>query len=351
MGTPLRVFVPHDAGSNPYLGLLAEALRREGIVVESLKRGRLPFLRLFPTVRRNDVVHLQWQHSYFLGRDLASAVIRTVLLFLQILPLRMRGARFVWTVHNLVNHEGRLAKWELLASRFLAHNVDSVVVHCHRAAGEVAAAYRLDRNRIRVVPHGHFGDAYPQPMPRGEARRQLGLSASDRIILFFGQIREYKSVPSLIEAFLRVKTASTHLAIVGEPKPPSLADGIVAVAADEPQITLRLEHVDPATLVRFICACDIVALPYVKSLTSGASVLAATMARPIIAPRLGCMAEIPEAAAIFYDEPGSDGIEAALVKAFEAPLNRMGRNAAEYVKQHSWAAVAEDLKAIYTEIS
>jgi len=343
------VIIPHDAGSNPYLGLLAEALRKEGIFVESLKPGRLPFLRLLSEINRNDVIHLQWQHGYFLGRNLASAVIRSVLLFLQILPLKARGVRFVWTVHNLVNHERHLARWELLASRVLAHTVDRVVAHCNRAASELASAYRLDQRRILVVPHGHFGDAYPPPIARRDARRQLGLSESATVILFFGQIREYKSVPSLIEAFLRVKPSTAHLAIVGEPKPPSLAEEITAMASDEPQITLRLEYVDPETLLRYISASDVVVLPYVRSLTSGASVLAATMGRPIIAPRLGCMAEMPEGAAIFYDESGVDGIEAALLKSFEAPLEDMGRVAADYVWRQGWADVARELKGIYRQ--
>ena len=277
--------------------------------MESLKPGRLPFLRLLSKTNRNDFIHLQWQHGYLLGGNLASAVIRSVLLFLQILALKTRGVRFVWTVHNLVNHERNLARWELLASRVLARTVDRVVVHCNRAAIEVASAYGLDRRRILVVPHGHFGDAYPLPIPRGDARRQLGLSESATMILFFGQIREYKSVPSLIEAFLRVKPSTAHLAIVGEPKPPSLGEEIAAMASDEPQITLRLEQVDRETLVRYISASDIVALPYIRSLTSGASVLAATMGRAILAPRIGCMAEMPEGAAIFYDESGVDGIE------------------------------------------
>ncbi|HUF10571.1 MAG TPA: glycosyltransferase [Rhodothermales bacterium] len=345
------MIVPHDAGGNPYLGLLVEALRKEGIVVESLKPGSFPFLRLLSGVDRNDVVHLQWQHGYFLGRNLASAVIRSVLLFLQIFPLKVRGVRFVWTVHNLVNHERHLARWELLASRVLARTVDRVVAHCNRAATELASAYGLDRRRILVVPHGHFGDAYPPPIARGDARRQLGLTESATMMLFFGQIREYKSVPSLIEAFLRVKPSTAHLAIVGEPKPPSLAEEITAMASDEPQITLRLEHVDPETLVRYISASDVVVLPYVRSLTSGASILAATMGRPIIAPRLGCMAEMPEGAAIFYDESGVDGIEAALLKSFEAPLDAMGRIAADYVAQHSWSCVAKQLVGIYNEIS
>jgi glycosyltransferase involved in cell wall biosynthesis len=322
-------------------------LRREDIAVESLKPGRLPFLRLLSKVNRNDIIHLQWQHGYFLGRNLASSVLRSILLFLQILPLKMRGVRFVWTVHNLVNHERRLARWELLASRVLARTVDRVVVHCNRAASELASVYGLDRRRILVVPHGHFGDAYPLPVPRGDARRRLGLSESATVILFFGQIREYKSVPSLIEAFLRVKCSTAHLAIVGEPKPPRLAQEIRAVAADEPQITLKLEHVDPETLVRYISAADVVALPYIRSLTSGASILAATMGRPIIAPRIGCMAEMPEGAAIFYDESGADGIEAALLKSFEAPLDDMGRIAADYVWRYGWADVARELKGIY----
>ena len=163
--------LPSHGGENPYLRLLARALEAVGVRVHLDEMHR--FAMLWAAVLKHgkpDLIHLQWQHAFFTARSLSLAMVRTVEFFLQWLTLRLLGVRFVWTVHNLVSHERQQAAWELRACRLLARAVDRMVVHCDVAAPIVASAYRVYAEHVSVVPHGHYGDWYPAPIAKEEAR-------------------------------------------------------------------------------------------------------------------------------------------------------------------------------------
>lgn len=343
------ITTPHGGDTNPYQKLLASSLEALGLRVQ-LARSSRRFFSLWGLVLeygRPDVIHLQWHHKYFKGRSLPWAMLRTALFYLQWLTLRLLGVRFVWTVHNVVNHEKHQAGWELLACRLLARVADGIIVHCAVARPIVAAAYRIAPERLHVVPHGHYADWYPPAPPKEEARRTLGLSADARIVLFSGQVRSYKGLDRLLETFATLEDESVRLILLGEPRPASLGRSLSAQAAADPRVVTCFEFIDNDRLINYLGACDLVALPYGASLTSGAAVLAASYGRPALVPRLGCMSEFPPEAAILYDPEAPDGLRMALEYALSAPLEVMGAAAKSYIEQFPWSLVAARTLAVY----
>lgn len=356
-GRPVLIVTPYSLESNPYIRLLTESLRAGGLRVE-LARGTSPILlwRSFRRFGRPRVVHLQWHHPYLTdgeGRR-AAAVVRTMAFFAQWAFLRALGVRFVWTVHNLVGHERQQARWELFACRILARMVDALVAHCEVAAGEVAAAYRIPVERVRVVPHGLV--SLPGAPDRVAARAGLGV-AEDRVLLLnFGRIRPYKGIDRLIEAFRAAAGPDMELAVVGFPDDPELAAGLERRVEADPRIRLRFEEVGDEELNGLLSACDAVVLPYRDSLTSGAAVLAGSHGRPVIAPRLGCLREWPEDGGVLYDDEAraggrADGLEGALERAAHAPLATMGEAARRYVERYPWERVAERTEQVYRAVT
>ena len=170
------ILLPYRGEVNPFMNLLADALRASGVDVrfEFLRR---PFALWGGVLKQvwPDAIHLQWHHAFFAARLLPVAVLRTIEFYLQWLTLRLPGVRFVWTVHNIVNHEKQQAAGELLACRLLARVVDRVAVHCAAVVPVVAASYRVSATRLTVVPHGQHGDWYPMPAPKHDARRALDI--------------------------------------------------------------------------------------------------------------------------------------------------------------------------------
>src|SRR5690606_25490271 len=69
--------------------------------------------------------------------------------------------------------------------------------------------------RTALMPHPLY-DHFGAPLPMALARKQLGLPAGARVLLFFGLIRAYKGLDLLIEAFAKLDPRY-HLVIAGEP--------------------------------------------------------------------------------------------------------------------------------------
>jgi glycosyltransferase involved in cell wall biosynthesis len=346
----MKIVIAPSAGKrNPYQSLLVSSLERSGVEVRWPRGFFLPWPQMF---RHGlpQVIHLQWHHLYFRSKWLPEAMLRTGLFFGQWLILRRLGVRFVWTVHNLVNHERYQVGWELFACRLLARLVDRIIVHCKAVRSTVSAAYRVSPEKIRVVPHGHYVDWYPPPLSRDVARARLGLANDHRIFLFFGQVRRYKGLDRLLTDFAALPAGDVRLILVGEPRPKSLGDQLEAQAAADPRVVTEFAFIDDERLVAYLCACDLVVLPYRDSLTSGAAVLAASYGRPVLIPCLGCMQEFPVEAAILYDPDQADGLHRALGQALSAPLAGMGSAAKTYIEQFPWSLAVAETFEVYRSV-
>jgi len=344
----LRVAVlPFQGDQNPYLALLTSSLAAHEVDAELIRGVNLGgLLRAEPPF---DIVHLQWHHRLFVPRSSSrlAALTRGAQSFRLLSALRRRGTRIIWTVHNIVNHERRMEGWELVCCRRLARQVDALIVHCSAARGVVADAYGAEVGRIHVVPHGHYRDTYPETIPRDVARGEWGLAASDRVFLYFGQIRGYKGVDRLLEAFADLAGPDLRLVIAGMPRSDALTTQLREGAAADDRVSLYLDFLEEDRLVSIISASDVVVLPYADSLTSGAAVLASSLDRPVLMPAVGCMGQFPDDAAFLYDPADPKGLKLALRDAADAPLELAGRAARDFVTSFDWDSIGEQTRAIY----
>ncbi len=345
--------IPSLGGDNPYLRLLASALANRGIRVSlAQRRGWRPLHRAVSEHGRPDIIHLQWQHRFFVPRSGSfwRSAASTALFFQQWIALQATGIRFVWTVHNLVHHERERETWELLACRLLARAVDAIVVHCSAAVPLVAEAYRIPTRRIHVIPQGHYMDWHPPAASREVSRSTLGLPADARVLLFFGQIREYKGVEQLLAAFSTLADAAVRLVVLGKPKTAALGRSLLEQASADPRVFTTLEFVEDELLVAYLSACDAVVLPYTDSLNSSAAVLAASCGRPVIIPALGCLKEFPTDAAVLYEPELPDALGEALQRALSMDLDAMGEAAKRYVGRFAWPEISERLDGLYASL-
>ena len=82
---------------------------------------------LFNIVRHMPVriIHLHWQHAFFLGDGKFRMRVKSILSLLQFYFVKLIGIKIVWTLHNLHNHENRYKDIELRCSRHLASARDA----------------------------------------------------------------------------------------------------------------------------------------------------------------------------------------------------------------------------------
>jgi beta-1,4-mannosyltransferase len=347
---PVHVlFMPVPRAGNPYQQQLAAGLAQHGVTVR-MARGYaqpLPLLQAALRGPRPDVLHLHWTQPYLYwprsGR--LSRLLAWRLLF-QLRAVRRLGIRIVWTVHNVAAHERADTEAELRVSRRLAGLCDALVVHCEAARETVIDALRIDParlDRVVIVAHGHYLDAYTSDVSRADARRSFGVGDEERVLLLFGALRSYKGATDLLAAFRRVDDGRARLLLAGAPFTSQLRTEIEAAAAHDERVITRLEFVPDAEVGRYMRAADAAVVPFRDVLTSGSVILAMSFGLAVIAPRLGCLPEtVGEEGGILYDPTATDALARALEHALRADLRQMGEHNRAAIGQISWDTVADE---------
>ncbi|MEM7222918.1 MAG: glycosyltransferase [Pseudomonadota bacterium] len=344
-GAPLLVMArPAFKGRNPYSSLLYRRVEAQGARVVQYARGALF------TGPRPDVLHLHWPDGVLNSPFLPKAIWKMAL-FLALLHLaKRRGVKLFWTVHDLGSHERNHPKLEALFWRRFIPLVDGYF--CLSEGGRQQALARwpaLASLPGTVVPHGHYRGAYPDTIDRAEARARLGLAAEARVALFLGQIRRYKNLPRLIEAFRALEDPEAVLIIAGEPRASALRTAIEEAASGDRRIELRLAFVPDEALQVYLHAADLTVLPYAEILNSGSALLALSYDCPVLVPDKGALAELQRDVGAdwvrLYDgELGANDLGAAFAWSAEARGDQAPRGA------YDWDVIAKTTQAAYRQV-
>jgi glycosyltransferase involved in cell wall biosynthesis len=126
------------------------------------------------------------------------------------LPLGEVGLPAVLTAHDMAIY--RHPEWfpggQALARRLVVprslRRADAIVAVSASTARDVADLFGVEAERLEVVPEGVAGRFQPLPGDRlEEVRRRLGLPG--RFVLFVGTIEPRKNLPTLLEAWSRMR--------------------------------------------------------------------------------------------------------------------------------------------------
>lgn len=254
------LFAPDWREGVPYQRLLAEALRAEGVEVEFLrdyKRG-LPLARLVratAAAQSCEVLHLHWPEAYYPIKHDGWDGLRLARYPLD-LALARRGRALVVTAHNLHAHNRGGARFEERNTRASFHQARIVIAHSPAAQAEIVQRFGVAPERIRVIPHGDLSRGVGAPLPRGEARRALGLGG-ERLVLMFGALEPYKGIEEAM-AFWRRQQPEATLVVAGRPQTPAYEAHLIEQARGIARVDLgragfRMMHCTSGSLRRMRC--------------------------------------------------------------------------------------------------
>lgn len=289
------------------------------------------------------VLHLHWIEELANGRRRWMVTVRWLLLWVQVWWMRRRGVMVLWTGHNLEPHEGFGLPGQRWFYRRVIRQADGVMVHCRAAGKLIVERWGLPRDRMLVVPHPLFAGDYPAASSRGEARERLGLAGADRVVVHVGMLKAYKNLGELIRVFgaSTVAGVNDRLVIAGMSLDPALTAELEALAERDPRVRVDPGFLSPESLVDYVSASDVVALPYRATLTSGVAMLAATYGRPVIGPGEGCMSEMMGGHGFEYSLAEERGLVRALDEALACDdLGGMGERFAEHNAAATWERMA-----------
>ncbi len=279
--------LPSQESGNVYTVLLYRALATIGLHYE-----QFPFsLRWVLTHRRRDrfhYVHFHWPEVFFTLRPRAWTRLfglkHYIVTHLVWLALVARGYKIIWTVHEVHVHDAEQLNWLHMASRRMLWNLASIVFF-HTPDVRAEAERRWGRKRhAYTIPIGSYAGAYEDRVSRADARARLGIPAAATVFVFFGNVRPYKGVDILLDAFATVQRTApdTWLLIAGKPYSPEFQAGLETQARDTPHVHLALGYVPDDDIQVYLRAADCFVAPYKYIETCSAIYLALAFELPII---------------------------------------------------------------------
>jgi glycosyltransferase involved in cell wall biosynthesis len=239
---------------------------------------------------------------------------------------RKRGARVVFLCHNVLPHEPKrfdrmLTRWGLGAS-------DGFVVQSREDAAVLRSI--LPEARVEFNPMPIFDLFRDGDLGRADARRRLGVDGN--VILFFGLVRAYKGLATLLDAFaLCAERLDATLLVVGEfyESRGPYDDRIRALGIGH-RVRIVDRYVSNEEVPVYFKAADVAVLPYVTATQSAVVQTAYAFAIPVIVTAVGGLPDVvddgrtgfvvppnspgqlAEAIGRFYDEHVAERMSAAI---------------------------------------
>jgi glycosyltransferase involved in cell wall biosynthesis len=197
--------------------------------------------------------------------------------------------------HNVVPHESRFADRAL--TRWALSNADFFIVQSRIVEEQLLSL--LPEARYLLVPHPVY-NVYGELLDKQSARARLGLK-SEKVILFFGYIREYKGLDLLLQAMPRIlQKHPATLMVAGEfYQDERKYRSMIETLGITGQVVIYGNYIPNESVNLYFSAADVVVLPYKSATQSGIVQMACHFNKPCIVTNVGGLAEM-----VFNNETG-----------------------------------------------
>lgn len=338
------------ARMNPYHALLYQQALRSGVGAIPLVRvERLPELVALARLGFTTMLHLHWLNQILGNSDTVAEAGKARLAFLgRIDEYLDAGGHLAWTVHNILPHAARFETEEARLSADVIERAAVVHVLAPGTAGLVAPWFEIPPEKVLQVDHPSYAGAYEDRVSREQARHELGIMPDELVYAVVGAIRPYKGLTALLDAWDALPADGRPRRLIvagGANNEPGLAE-FLERAAVHPTVLLNARQVPAQEMQLFLRSADIAVLPYLRSLNSGALMLALTFGLPVIVPAGGGLAETvePTFARTFVLGDGASLVE-ALVAAGELATDESRAAAKAVAARHDPGPLSERFAA------
>lgn len=280
-----------------------------------------------------DVLVVQYWHP-FLGLPLGIVI--------RLLGLTHKS-KIIAVVHNLEpKRKNFIYSW---FSKLFIQSCDGFVT-LSKSMLDRLSDFTANGNKM-FVPHpvyDIFGDIILKP----DARSFLKLPEHERIILFFGTVKNYKGLDLLLDAMgkEKVRGLNLKLLVAGEfyEDKRKYLKKIVALGLKD-NIILTNRFIPGEDVKYYFCSADLIVQPYLSAVQSGVTQIAYNFERPMLVTRVGGLEEI-----VFHNRTGyvvdinANAIAEALVDFYHENREiQFSINVALEQYRFSWHAVVDGI--------
>lgn len=264
-------------------------------------------------------------------------------------PLRRKGTRVILVCDNLIAHEPRF--YDSAFTDWMMRNSDGYLV--------MSDSVNRDLDTLksgaprRRVPHPFYAQFDQKRFDRATAREKLGLTGD--VALFFGYVRHYKGLDTLLQAWplVRARRPGATLVVAGEFYEKPEPYRALVNAAGEGAIRLLDRYIPDDEVEALFRAADVTVLPYRSATQSGVTHVAYALGCPVIATNVGGITETVREGETGLTAPPEDprALADVIVRYFEQGMApAMAPHIAKLQAEHSWEALADSTVSLIEEL-
>ena len=323
---------------------------------KKLHRVMAYYLRLlsYAATAEAKVFHILWNNKFqFFDRTLL------------MLYYKLMGKRLALTAHNVNagkrdSNDSRLNQLSLKIQYRLSNHI---FVHTEKMKSDLVAEFCIPENKVSVIPFGINNTVPNTSLSTVEAKRQVGVSTSDKTLLFFGNIAPYKGLEYLVEAFTEVvrRDASYRLIIVGKPKGTwdywKRIQQAIARSGIGDRIIGKIKYIPDEQTEWYFKAADVLILPYTRVFQSGVLFLGYAFGLPVIAADVGPLKDeiIEGKTGLVFKPQDSSDLAKTIEEFFSSQLFRELESRRARIKEYanerySWNKVAAITTKVYSNL-
>lgn len=228
-----------------------------------------------------DLVIIQWWHPYFAP------------CFFSLCKL-LRGQKILFVCHNVFPHERFPMDRSL--TRMVLKQGDFFITQSYMDAKDLRS---IKEDAVyTVTPHPTYNAFKMKNLSKEEARKILNIRAEDKVLLFFGFVREYKGLKYLLTAMgeIRKVIPDIQLWIVGDfgRDKETYFQQINALQLEN-NIHVVEGYIADAEVEKYFAASNLVVLPYVSATQSGIVQIAFGFQKPVVVTNVGGLPDVVSA--------------------------------------------------------
>ena len=252
--------------------------------------------------------------------------------------------KILYICDNIVPHESN--PLDKLLTKIGLWNVHYFIVMSSTVKKSLLA-YKPQAN-FRETPHPVY-DYFQDNFSRENARKNLGLNKDDRVLLFFGYVRQYKGLHTLLKAIpLVLKKANVKLIVAGEfYDSREKYENLINELGINYAVKIYDDYIPNEKVAMFYNAVDVVVLPYVSATQSGIIQIAYNYNKPVITTNVGGLPEVVEEGKTGFIVPAEDPekLAEAIIDFFEINNPESFSNyIAEYKQRFSWDRLVSEIE-------
>lgn len=311
------------------------------------------YLRLifYAATSRPKVFHILWNNKF-------EYFDRTALM----LWYKLLGKKVVFTAHNVNagKRDGNDSVLNRFSLRCQYRLADHILVHTAKMKQELADEFGISGSKVTVIPFGINNTVPNTKLTPAEARKLVGLEATARTVLFFGNIAPYKGVEYLVNALAEIKDREPNCRVIIAGRPKGCEDywqeiqRTIDRTGTRDRIIEKIEFVPDEQTEWYFKAADVLVLPYTHVFQSGVLFLGYSFGLPVIASDVGSLREdiIEGRTGLVCRPMDATDLAAKLGEYFQSPLYReLAQRRADIQKfaneKYSWTTAACVTRKIY----